>query len=177
MQPAMTRQTASTLADLLDREAIRDCLITYARAIDRCDRKLLESVYWAEGRDNHVVFDGPASKFIEWVIPLLQTMEQTTHSLSNIFIDLRDEEAKTESQFCAFHRTRHEDRPVTFTLGGRYLDHMVKRSGEWRILQRTTVFDWMQEDHAPIIGAGNVLGVELRTNRYPDDPSYRLFGS
>lgn len=169
------RTAPTTVEELLDREAIRDCLITYARAIDRCDRELLESVYWPEGTDNHVLFSGSVAEFIDWVITLLRGMEQTTHALHNILIDLRKNEARVESGFNAYHRQGSENGPVSFTLGGRYLDHMVKRDGEWRILHRIVKMDWLEENHSAPNSGDNLLDLDLVSNRWPDDESYQLF--
>ena len=58
--------------NLIDREAIRDCLHRYCRGIDRCDVETLRSVYWPEAVDNHVYFNGNAWEFAEWVVPLLR---------------------------------------------------------------------------------------------------------
>src|SRR5215472_7373483 len=87
------------LRSLVAREAIRDCLMRYARAIDRVDRNLLESVYWPEASDDHGSFHGSAAEFIAWVIPLLETMDQTTHMIGNILIQLDASSARTESYF------------------------------------------------------------------------------
>lgn len=42
-----------TLDELLDREAIRDCLARYCRGVDRLDRALLLSTYWPGAEDDH----------------------------------------------------------------------------------------------------------------------------
>lgn len=77
------------LEGLLDREAIRHCLMRYSRAIERVDEALLREVYWPEAIDNHGSYNGSADGFISWVIPMLGTMTQTAHFLGNILIEER----------------------------------------------------------------------------------------
>ena len=43
----------AALQSLLDREAIRDCLLRYCRGIDRCDEEALRSAYWEDATDCH----------------------------------------------------------------------------------------------------------------------------
>ena len=53
---------------LADRMAIHDCLVRYARAVDRLDRELLLSVYHADAIEDHGVFVGSPEGFADWVI-------------------------------------------------------------------------------------------------------------
>src|ERR1700722_14850711 len=94
------------LQQLADREGIRDCLIRYARGIDRRDRDTLSSAYWPDATDDHILYNGPATGFIDWILPLLHTMEQTMHLLGNITFDLQLPQARTETYFVAYHLRR-----------------------------------------------------------------------
>jgi hypothetical protein len=86
------------IQEYLDREAIRDVLFRYAHGIDRCDPKILETVYWPEGVDDHGDFKGTRDAFIEWVMPLLKDlMSVTQHQMSNIFIRIEGNLAKVET--------------------------------------------------------------------------------
>ena len=159
------------IAEIAAREAIRDCLFRYARAIDRCDAAALVNVYWPEARDDHGIFNGDRDAFIAWAIPALKEMEQTAHSMSNILIEFKGDGARVETYFTAYHRTRAtEDRAAAeIFVGGRYLDLFSERGGEWRILDRSVVYDWFQE----LAFAGDwqkgVLGLSFQENRWPND--------
>jgi hypothetical protein len=166
------------LQSLLDREAIRDVLMRYARGIDRCDRSLLEGVYWPDAIDDHGNFRGSAAEFIDWCLPLLrERMDQTSHMLGNILIQLDGDSAAVESYFEAYHRFRPEaGQPYDAVLGGRYIDRMEKRGGEWRIADRIAVYDWARDypdsadwSSTDVIG----LGLRIQSNR-ENDPSYRV---
>lgn len=170
------------LRDLASREAIRDCLMRYARAIDRMDRALLERVYWPEATDDHGSYSGSAAGFIDWVFPVLAAMEQTSHKLENILIELSGDDARVETYFEAYHRVpRPGGQPYDLVVGGRYADWLQCRGGEWRIRARTVIYDWMREypDSAdwsrPLTGSHFTAPIRFRTNRLGSDPSYALF--
>ena len=165
------------LRGLLAREAIRDCMARYARAIDRVDRALLTNVYWPEANDNHGNFNGSAADFIEWVIPLLEGMEQTMHFLGNQLIEL-DEDccgARSETYFEAYHRIPHEGaEPQDVIVAGRYVDRFEAREGQWRIRDREVIYDWAREYLDSADWSQPVLGLTLRSNRKGTDRSYAL---
>jgi len=162
------------LQELLDREDIRQCLFRYSRAIDRVDEALLRTVYWPGAVDNHGSFNGDAEGFIAWVIPLLQTMDQTMHLLGNMLIEVDGDRSASETYFVAFHRRTGDDgKPVEAHVVGRYLDQMERRGGEWRILHRDCVYDFNFEGQAAD-WTKRAFDLDYRTNRKPDDISYRI---
>lgn len=133
-----------TPEQVLDREAILDCLARYCRGIDRRDGKLLSDVYWPEATDDHIQYRGSANGFIGWVLPLLAGMEITQHFLGQSFISLHGDLAAVETYFQAYHRIPDGERSIDLVLGGRYLDRFAKREGAWKILDRRVIADWYQ---------------------------------
>src|SRR5687768_6595921 len=127
----------TTLEQLADREAIRDCVYRYSRGVDRMDAEMLRSAYWEDAYDDHVLFQGSRDGFVEWVMPQLRRWERSQHLVGNIFIRLDGNEAAVESYFQGYHCNIGTDgrREDDFT-GGRYLDTMQKRGKEWRISRR-----------------------------------------
>jgi SnoaL-like domain len=134
---------------LLDREAIRDVLYRYCRAIDHRDRELLASVYHLDAIDEHGSFcSGQASDFIATAMDTLETVladAHTQHSLGTIVIEVDGNRASSESYFRAPTVLPHHDRDggarVVRELVGRWLDEFEKRDGEWRITHRRVVKD------------------------------------
>ena len=55
---------------LEDRAEIRDCMMRYARGMDRRDRELLRSAYHDGAVDDHVGFVGEVDDFIDWAFAL-----------------------------------------------------------------------------------------------------------
>ena len=163
--------------ELADREAIRDCLYRYCRGVDRCDEDMLHSAYWEDAHDDHVVFSGLREALIAWVIPLLREREATSHTLSNIIIRLHgDGRADCESYFQGYHVVRVDGRPRANLQGGRYLDRLERRGGEWRIAARKVEVDWFRE----FADAGDwTTGPQGQSQikpggRYPQDASYEF---
>jgi hypothetical protein len=136
----------STLQDLLDREAIRDCIYRYSHGIDRRDKETLKLVYWPDATDDHIMFSGNAYEFIEFVWPFLESLRSSTHSMSNILLRVNGDRAHGETYWTVFHREPGQDgKPdYDYVAGGRYLDVFEKRNGEWRIFARQLVRDYYQ---------------------------------
>src|SRR4051812_35769249 len=102
----MTPLTVSQLkAEFADREAIRDCMYRYCRAVDRLDADLLRSVYWPDAVDHHHAdFKGSVDEFIAWAFPMMKNMDQSIHIIGNILIRLDGATAKVESYFYGIQR-------------------------------------------------------------------------
>lgn len=170
------------IREYIDREAIRDVMFRYAHGIDRCDPKVLKSVYWPEGIDDHGDFVGKRDEFVEWVMPSLRnSMSVTQHLIGNILIRIDGTIAKVETYFQSFQRWEKPDgQPAEdLVIGGRYLDSMEKRGKEWRVTHRVVAFDYFREypdsgnwANAQYLNARRVLGA-----RNPDDPTCALFGN
>ncbi len=162
------------LRELLDREAIRDCLYRYCRGIDRRDEAALRSAYWPDGTDNHGPYQGSASGFIDWALKTLKHAERNIHQIHNILIEFKPGGAAVESYFSAFQRQPGADREMQeLDMKGRYVDWFEQRSGEWRILHRTVVFDWVVTSPPPKASESERFGALTPIgSNYPDDPIY-----
>lgn len=136
--------TPMTVQDLLDREAIRECLHRYCRGIDRADEEALRSAYWPDATDNHGAYKGSAGGFIDQALPKLRAGGRYFHAICNMGIELQGRQASVESYFIALQVAAAAPTRETF-LAGRYLDRFECRDGEWRIAARTVVYDWLEE--------------------------------
>ena len=136
----------ATVEDLIAREAIKDCIYRFCHGVDRRDRETLRHCYWPEGTDDHISFSGNAYEFIDFILPFLQGLKASTHSVSNILIRVDGDTARAESYWHVFHREPGENGAddYDYIAGGRYLDRFERRSGEWRILTRVLVRDWYE---------------------------------
>lgn len=178
----MARKVGDVARELADREAIRDCLLRYGRGTDRCDRALLESVYWPDATDDHTgFFTGPVAAYLEQGMAMsVGALEQTQHLLGNMLIEIDGETAYVESYAVAFHRLRAEaggGRPRDVLAGVRYLDRMAKRDDEWRILHRAVQWDWFREFADSADWDAGMIGLKLDMGgRFPDDRSYDYLG-
>ncbi len=168
---------SAKLIELTDREAIRDCLYRYCRGIDRADEAALRSAYWPDAYDQHGAYAGSADGFIQFAIDVFKTKPRNVHQISNILIEFRGPtEARVESYFTALQRGHGKDARVQqFLLVGRYCDAFQKRGDEWRVLNRTVVYDWLEEQAPPEGSDEDRFGLRRPVGRaYPDDAVYAL---
>lgn len=166
------------IMECINREAIRDVKYRYCRAIDRVDVELLRTVFWPDAKiDLGRAFHGPLEEFISWAMPQLKSLEQTQHCLSNVYIRIQDATAFVESYYIAYHRAKKaEGDNEDIFVGGRYLDRMEKRQGEWRIALRDCAFDWYRVDKG-MTWENYPFGQNLQYGtRKPHDAVFGLFG-
>lgn len=179
--------------ELLDKQAITDVIITYARAIDRLDEDLLRSVFHPDSQHAHG-FAGPSSDpslpsspgapgdFVAYAFEVLRTLARTHHQLGNIFIELDGDDAYTETYFSAYHRMRAKGDPLAsdgaydtemdWLVGGRYIDRMQKREGVWKISHRTGLTDWMRTEPPSTQGFSDIPA-DMLGHRSSQDLVYR----
>lgn len=167
------------LAELLDREAIRDCLYRYCRGIDRADEAALRSAYWPDAYDRHGAYSGPAEGFIQFALGVFKTGPRNIHQVTNILIEFTGPgEAAVESYFTALQRAPDREGTVRqVLLCGRYCDRFQKRGEEWRVADRTVVYDWVEEQDPPAAGEAERFGLRQPIgSQRPSDPIYALLG-
>jgi len=174
-----------TVAELADRAAIHDCLMTYSRAVDRLDRELLLTVYHPDAVDDHGVFVGGPEAFADWVIDMHTRLHLShQHCQFNSTIDLTGDVAHTETYYM-FVGLNREGTPLAMS-GGRYIDRLEKREGRWAIAERICVRDWAplteipdELDQSKMTAVKNVpeavkalMRSGPQTRRDRSDPSY-----
>jgi hypothetical protein len=127
---------------LQDDREIRDCVLRYARGLDRHDEEIYSSVYHQDAIDHHGDFLGRRDEFVPWGLALLASeWDAHTHHLTNIRIDVDGDTAHSESYVLFVQRRRDGgDHDVG---GGRYIDRLERRDGEWRVAARRMVIEWM----------------------------------
>ena len=165
------------LQELLDREAIRDCLYRYCRGIDRADEAMLRSSYWPDAHDRHGAYVGPAEGFIQMAIGVFKAGPRNIHQITNILIAFKGlSEAAVESCFTALQRGPDREGVVRqFLLCGRYCDRFEKRGDEWRVADRTVVYDWVEEQTPPERSEIERFGPRQPIGAaFPNDPVYTL---
>ena len=160
------------LRELGDREAIRDCIYRYCRGIDRGDMAALQGSYWPDATDRHGAYNGPVEGFFASVAKVFETDARNVHQVSNILITfLMPGRAAVESYFNALQRGGGKQ----FHLAGRYCDLFERRGVEWRVAERTVVYDWVDEQVPPTLPDIERFGLRQPVGgRAPDDPVYDL---
>ncbi|WP_408899794.1 nuclear transport factor 2 family protein (plasmid) [Nocardioides sp. R1-1] len=182
------------LRELLDRQAILDCLVRCARGVDRLDADLIRSAYHPDALDDHGMFVGDRDEFCRWAVELHTSAHIAhQHHLTNHTCRLDGDSADAETYFVftAVNRPTSEgEAPTVVTSGGRYIDRLEQRAGEWRISVRLVVREWsvVHPTTAPAGGGVTAVGRALSSadvslmgggptgHRNGLDPSYTQAG-
>jgi ketosteroid isomerase-like protein len=159
--------------ELYDRQKIREVVTNYCRGVDRMDRELLLSCYHPDAIDDHGFFVGGPEAFWDWVNRYHNNAQAThQHIITNHSCEIDGDTAHAETYWMMAGMDSQD-----FTLsigGGRYIDRMEKRDGEWRIAARKCVSEWGGVPQASKVPAEFL--VMLRESgvvaRDPSDSSY-----
>lgn len=127
--------------ELRDRQEILDCVMRYARGVDRLDRELLLSVYHEDAIDDHGVFVGSPKAFADWAIAMhTATHLMHQHCILNHTCEVSGDVAHGETYYM-FVGMNRRGTPLSMS-GGRYLDRFERRNGRWAIAARVCIRDW-----------------------------------
>jgi len=162
----------SRLSRLEDLEEIRDCMMRYARGVDRRDRALLRSAYHDGAVDDHVGFVGEVDDFIDWAFAYHSTQARYQHYMLNHTAEVNGDEAHAETYYLFVGTDREPPNHLTLA-GGRYVDRLERRDGRWAIVDRVCVAEWTAESTSMITEDVIAMLPDVRHAAHgPDDPSY-----
>lgn len=168
--------TDAQLQALVDKQEIRDVILLYARAVDRFDATLLESLYHEDGVDHRGDVPKTGKEYARFVFgpEMNGKYRLTRHHLTNILIDLRGDVAHSETYFTAIHRFTKDGSEVELTQYGRFLDLFERRNGVWRILKRWRVRDFARLE--PVLADPQPPPGWYLGRKSTDDHVYTVFG-
>lgn len=127
------------LQRLIDKDAIRECVLNYARGLDREDRDIMLSGFHGHAQDDHGSYIGPISGFPDRASATRHRWKVYQHHVTNQTIDIDGDQAHTETYYIAT-LVRH-DGSIDLT-GGRYIDRLERIDGRWGIVERITMVEW-----------------------------------
>jgi hypothetical protein len=167
----------SALLDQLEAESeARRLLASYARAADRLDRALLESIFHPDATISlGTIYQGGVSGFLDVCIGFMGAMTATRHDLGQQFVRFDHAgSASVETYVQAWHRIDAAEGTRELTVYGRYLTRIERRDGRWAIAWHSELIDWGREVPAnPAWFDGNTEMDKGR--RDGSDASARLF--
>lgn len=157
---------------LIDREAIREALYAYCRAVDRLDAPLGHGVFhedsWADYGEG--VYQGPGRGCIDAIIASHDHLTSHSHQIANVLIALDGAKdcrrAGSEAYMTGTMRMRREGKEFQIFVRARYLDAWEKRGGRWAIIRRELAYD-----HDEVREVTSMRG-PANAARDPSDPSY-----
>jgi hypothetical protein len=161
----MVDVTAELLA-LLERDKIRECVVRLARGEDRRDAEIITASYWPDSVTDYGVFKGDFAAYLAWVVPGADAITNTQHVLGQSVIDLDGDKASVETQVISYHRVNMGEGERDTCIGGRYLDRMEKRDGQWRIANRMMLYDWYQDWGNAIDWSQGVMGLPFSAEHF-----------
>lgn len=130
------------LQELADKAAIRATLNRYSRGLDRHDAEIVRTVFTSDAIDNHGDFVGYSPEFPGWVNDLHERISVGhAHNLTTNLITLHSREKAHAETYVLFVLARHQ-KGLVHVGGGRYLDHLEKVDGYWRIALRRVMVEW-----------------------------------
>jgi len=158
---------------LLDKQSICEVLVTYCRGVDRCDEDLIRSAFHEDSYDDHGYWKGPGHELAPFLADRLRKANSaTTHSITNVLIELDGDLARSESQVHATLIRKGSDPVEVDVVGARYLDRLSRQDGRWRIEHRIVVLDWLKTEVWPDSAPAVPTEGFARGARCPEDPSY-----
>ena len=142
----MTDNMNDAIRELLDRNAIRDVLLRYARGVDRRDVDLVASCFLPGARYEGALGQGTIETALNALRERLARYEGTMHFIGNQLIELHGDKARSETYAVAYHRRCVAGAPQLLSVGLRYVDDLVRSDGQWRIHCRFVYREWQRRE-------------------------------
>jgi hypothetical protein len=169
----MDADRLARLDALLDRQDIIDCLTRFSRGMDRFDRDLFLSAFHPDATIAAGPYVGGPVELYDWASSLHeQGQVATQHNMMNHSCEIDGDTAHTETYYLFVGRNRDE---TNWVAGGRYIDRLEKRDGQWKIAMRSNAIEWSGMVPSLEIPFGDIPGIGLNgiVARSKEDISYR----
>lgn len=155
---------------LRDRLEVLDCIQRQSRGHDRHDRELMADVYHSDGVDEH----GPVTLTRTEYADYANTAHSRAcidhlHNLTTHTCEIDGDTAHAETYVVGTMRIR--DGKTLSLMGGRYLDRLERRDGEWRIVLRRCTIEWACSLDGSLVTSGAFRGF-VKGEWDSTDPSY-----
>lgn len=162
------------LQELLDKKACEEVILRYGRTQDWLDDAGQASCFWPDAEVDFGFFKGNGEDWVTTVMAHEREAPRRWHLSTSIMIQVEGNHAKAECYGIAVGG-REVDGAMRDTMyGGRYLDELEKREGEWRISKRTYILDWSHEfPDALATSTGEDFALHVLNIRESGHPMYR----
>jgi hypothetical protein len=131
---------------LLDRKACEDVLMRYGRTLDWLDESGQESCFWPDAEVDYGFFQGSGKDWVPIVMGVEASSPRRWHVSTGVMVQVKGSKAKSECYGLTVAASENEEGDLVDTMfGGRYLDELEKRVGQWRISKRRYIADWIHQ--------------------------------
>lgn len=156
---------------LADKQAIRELLYTYCRAVDRLDIPLGQSIWHDDGHADYGAdyYQGPGKGVIDKICADQRGgLLSHSHQVTNVIIALDGDRAGSEAYVYGTMRMQAGAKLMQLGVWARYLDRWSRRGGRWGLDRRIVVYDNDEiRDVTPRSDSS-------RATRDRNDPSYKI---
>lgn len=133
------------LQEMLDHYEITKLLSEYCHGLDRMDQVRMASIYAKDSWDEHGPHSSSGPDFVQGVMNRMKggASVADSHMLGQSLIHVDGDTAGADTYFLFTGRKVQPDgQEILLQLGGRYVDHLVREDGRWKVKSRTCVRDW-----------------------------------
>jgi len=134
------------LRALLDRAAIHDLIMRYARGVDRRDLAQVAACFRPDAAYEGSLGSGSIEVALTALRERMPRYRTTMHFLTNPLIELAGDLATCETYALVYHRLETDDDVEDFIVGVRYLDDLARDADGWRITRRRTAMEFQRYD-------------------------------
>ena len=127
------------LAELIEKEAIREQIYNYCRALDRIDNELGYTIFAEDAKvDYGPTYKGTGRGFIDMMLDQHRRMVSTHHMMTNILIKLSDDMTRAASETYMYAACKYKNKAgeASFVVEARCRD-----IGKWVITERVVAGD------------------------------------
>lgn len=157
---------------LLDRQDIADCLTRFSRGLDRLDRDIFFSAFHDDAEIAAGPFVGGPVELCDWAFSMhAEHQHMTQHALLNHTADIAGNVAHCETYYMFIAHNADES---LWQVGGRYIDRLEKRGGQWQIALRTNAVEWSANAEPMPLPFAAIPDIDVNGKgaRSPEDISY-----
>jgi len=148
----MDRHPDPVVQGILDRNAVYDLSVKYARALDTHDWDLLESLFLPDAVYTYPGGESNTSgAVIDRCANALTRLDASQHLLGNIEVEVDGDTASARTYFQAQHVKAGTPGGDNFIIAGTYVDRAVRTPDGWRIAHRTQTYTWRDGNPAVVI--------------------------
>lgn len=167
MPDQLATSEVAALRRLLDHQAIVDCITRYARGVDRADDALVRSAYHPDAVEDHGAYIGGLDGLVSFLAAAHAPFPGYQRYVTNSSVDIAADRLSAHAESYYLCMLRKEGSGL-LANGGRYIDRLSRRSGEWRIARRVVVMEW----EGKVEGGSPRYPVTIPAASSPDDVSY-----
>lgn len=135
------------MQQLLDRAAIHDLLLRYARGVDGKNLEQVAACFTRDCGYEGALGRGAIADALRNLKAAFERYHNTMHLVANVLVDFDDaEHARCETYAIAYHRLKAGDGGQQYVTAVRYLDQLARRDGRWLIVHRRVHREWERHE-------------------------------